>query len=48
MKKIFKTHTKQLILSLCSLMLLVAPMIASSQASPYHWGETKIPNSLKN
>ncbi|WP_159434129.1 hypothetical protein [Clostridium grantii] len=33
---------------ICSFLLVLSPVIAISQQSTFLWGETEIPESLKN
>ncbi len=48
MNKFVKKYGKHILFSVCNLALLVAPVLATSRASAYYWGETEIPESLKN
>ncbi|HWT73354.1 MAG TPA: cyclic lactone autoinducer peptide [Mobilitalea sp.] len=44
-----KSGRKQkLVRSILSLLLVVAPVLASQQASTYLWGEPEVPESLRS
>ena len=43
-----KHITKTLSQSICKMLLVMAPVLAVSLQSAYLWGETEIPECLKN
>lgn len=42
------TLKNKLLLNICSLLLVLAPVVAVTQRSLFFWGEPDIPDSLKH